>query len=421
MNLIQGKSNQFLREAILEGSLEKTRRYLTLKIGKADVGAITESGGFSMLHCAALTGNTQIVMMLLQFGADVNALTDDGYTALDLAIWRGHGAVMDLLQSQGAIAPMKEPESLNGRVISHLGRRATVVDFEQNRGIGASSLRALYYEDTREARLVNLWAGTDYKLIGFNPNFEELRKLEYVCVGADQNGPRKSFEDILQGQACVILDSDSDDDGDVSEVVEVLVPPGPLGVLLDSGRQDCALVHGFTPLPNGEKGPIELHGGVHPGMYIIGINDTNASIMSLDQVKNFLMKLARQEKTIRFAEFRPDSPRRDRPATSSAAETTASTHQSAPESPAPTPDRTSEPSPPPAPTQASGGFMGGFSSRFASIASAMMDKKPATPQPAQQESQGSAPTGASAAPQESECVHCGMPSTIHKSNECPYR
>lgn len=29
-----------------------------------------------MLHCAALTGNTQIVMMLLQCGADVMALTD---------------------------------------------------------------------------------------------------------------------------------------------------------------------------------------------------------------------------------------------------------------------------------------------------------------------------------------------------------
>lgn len=76
MNLLQGKSNQYLREAILEGSVEKARRYLTLKIGKADVAALTESGGFSMLHCACLVGNTQIAMMLLQYGADVLALTD---------------------------------------------------------------------------------------------------------------------------------------------------------------------------------------------------------------------------------------------------------------------------------------------------------------------------------------------------------
>lgn len=42
MNLLQGKSNQYLREAILEESLEKVKRYLTLKIGKADVAALTE-------------------------------------------------------------------------------------------------------------------------------------------------------------------------------------------------------------------------------------------------------------------------------------------------------------------------------------------------------------------------------------------
>ena len=76
MNLLQGKSNQYLREAILEGSVEKARRYLTLKIGKADVAALTDSGGFSMLHYACLVGNTQIAMMLLQYGADVLALTD---------------------------------------------------------------------------------------------------------------------------------------------------------------------------------------------------------------------------------------------------------------------------------------------------------------------------------------------------------
>lgn len=35
-----------------------------------------QSGGFSMLHCASLMGNTQIVLMLLQLGADLMALTD---------------------------------------------------------------------------------------------------------------------------------------------------------------------------------------------------------------------------------------------------------------------------------------------------------------------------------------------------------
>ncbi|TYZ66273.1 hypothetical protein PybrP1_005425 [[Pythium] brassicae (nom. inval.)] len=261
MNLLQGKSNQYLREAILEESLEKVKRYLTLKIGKADVGALTEvrsslipvchergfvscagmrvsvcvcgcvymcawaterltarcvnthaplsqSGGFSMLHCAALTGNTQIVMMLLQCGADVMALTDDGYTALDLAIWKGHLQIIELLRSQGCIAPMKEPESLNGKVIQFMGRKATVVDFEPSTSIRTSSLRALHYEDNGEAKLVNLWAGTDYKIIGNNPYYEDVRQLLLTL---------SRYDDMLQGQAFFDNDSDSDDEEELIE------------------------------------------------------------------------------------------------------------------------------------------------------------------------------------------------------------
>ncbi|TDH71914.1 hypothetical protein CCR75_008769 [Bremia lactucae] len=305
MNLLQGKSNQYLREAILEGSLEKVRRYLTLKIGKADVAAHTESGGFSMLHCACLVGNTQIAMMLLQFGAD------DGYSALDLAIWKGHLQIIELLRSQGCVAPMKEPESLNGKVISHLGRKATVVFFEPSTSIYACSLRGLYYADKGEAKLVSLWAGLDYKIVGSNPYYRELRDLEYHYAEISMTRPEKydaMLEGALQGAAFFDNDSDSESDNETEEIVEVRVPPGPLGVLLNSGIQECAVVHGFTNLSTGEKGPIELHGDVYPGMYILSIDETNASLMSLQQVTQLLTKLARKEKLIRFAVFRPGSP-----------------------------------------------------------------------------------------------------------------
>ncbi|KAE8995288.1 hypothetical protein PR002_g19659 [Phytophthora rubi] len=78
---------------------------------------------------------------------------------------------------------------------------------------------------------------------------------------------------------------------------------------LVTGIQECAVVHGFTNLPTGEKGPIEQHGDVYPGMYIMSINETNASLMSLQQVTELLGRLARKEKLIRFAVFRPGSPR----------------------------------------------------------------------------------------------------------------
>ncbi|KAI9916889.1 hypothetical protein PsorP6_017809 [Peronosclerospora sorghi] len=386
MNLLQGKSNQYLREAILECSVEKARRYLTLKIGKADVGALTESGGFSMLHCACLVGNTQITMMLLQYGADVFALTDvrgvaaysdarDGYTALDLAIWRGHLQIIELLRSQGCVAPIKEPESLNGKVILHLGRKATVVFFEPSTSIRTSSLRGLYYEDNGDAKLVNLWAGTDYKIIGSNPYYEELRKFDYQYSEIPMTLPEEydaMLQGALHGAAFFDNDSDSESDNEIGEIVEVRVPPGPLGVLLDSGIQECAVVHGFTNLPTGEKGPIELHGDVYPGMYIVSINETNASLMSLQQVSQLLGKLARKEKLIRFAVFRPGSPRnRSIANTASDASNERSSITSSASLPPPMPATIK----PPTPTSG----LTSFSSRFANLAVSLMEKKPPTP------------------------------------------
>uniref|UniRef100_A0AAV1V9U6 Uncharacterized protein n=1 Tax=Peronospora matthiolae TaxID=2874970 RepID=A0AAV1V9U6_9STRA len=312
MNLLQGRSNQYLREAILEGNVEKTRRYLTIKIGKADVAALTDSGGFSMLHCACLVGNTQIAMMLLQYGADVLALTDDGYTALDLAIWRGHLQIIELLRSQGCVAPMKEPESLNGKVILHLGRKATVVYFEPSTSIHSRSLRGLYYEDKGEAKLVNLWAGSDYKIVGSNLYYEELRKLDYqyaeipVTLSEDYDA---MLQGALQGAAFFDNDSDSESDDETEEMVEVQVPPGLLGVLLDSKIPECAVVLGFKNLSNGEKGAIELSRNVRPGMCVVSINETDVSTMTLQRVTQLLGELACKEKLIRFADFRAGSPR----------------------------------------------------------------------------------------------------------------
>lgn len=145
---------------------------------------------------------------------------------------------------------------------------------------------------------------------GNNPYYEDLKKLDYQYADIPVAQTLNSYDDMLQGQAFFDNDSDSEEENEIEEVVEIRVPPGPLGLLLDSGIQQCAVVHGFTNLPSGATGPIESHGGVHPGMYIIGINETNASLMSLQAVTELLGKLARKDKVIRFAVFRPGSPKR---------------------------------------------------------------------------------------------------------------
>ncbi|KAF0696988.1 Aste57867_12301 [Aphanomyces stellatus] len=483
MNLIQGKTNQYLRDAILENNVEKARKYLTLVIGKADVQATTENGGFSMLHCAVIIGNTQMVMMLLQLHASIWAITDDGYSALDLALWKGHAQIIEILRSQGAIAPMKEPESLNGKKVLHLGREATVVDYFPSTAFRTKSTRALHYA-TGENYLVNLWAGTDYKIVGpsftrsfrpdstlynlgLDPMAEHYKALPFLpsevgmdaethSVTDDDEAYRggggsqpegmppvaiplpstpatatttttsihippvpdhieakfeAALEKEMEDRGGAFFDDDDDDDSDsddedddvvVEKTVEVTVPPGPLGVLLDSGIAECAVVQGFTPLPTGEAGAIQASGVVLPGMYIIGINETNASLMSLQQVIQLLGKLARKDKIIRFAVFRPKDP---------TLPVKVKKEVSVASSPAPTQGQA-------APTMNS----------LSDLVSAVRDRRASSaakeaPAP-QVQAVATPPPPApvvSSAPPETECSHCGLPSTVHLSKDCPYK
>ena len=55
------------------------------------------------LHEAAIKGNPEIVRLLIEQGADVNALTSDGKsTPLSMATGRHHGDVADMLGAAGA-------------------------------------------------------------------------------------------------------------------------------------------------------------------------------------------------------------------------------------------------------------------------------------------------------------------------------
>lgn len=319
-----------------------------------------------------------------------------------------------------------------------MGRQATVVDFEPSTSIRSRSLRALHYEDgSGDAKLVNLWAGTDYKIVGTNPYYEDLKKLEYEYADVvlahphpeddDDAASTKNYDTMLQGQAFFDNDSDSEEENEIEDVVEIRVPPGPLGLLLDSGIQQCAVVHGFTTLPSGGQGPVEAHGGVHAGMYIIGINETNASLMSLTAVTQLLGRLARKDKVIRFAVFRPGSasPKmkeqrhldsddsdeeeddEDDDDSSAAQSSVTSTASSAQQLPPPVPLTPSKPS--------TTGVMGGFTSRFASLAASVAAKTTSSTTP-----RGSM-TAAPSLPSETECLHCGVPTSVHTSAACPYK
>jgi ankyrin repeat protein len=52
---------------------------------------------------AAFTGNVDMVKMLLEAGAEVNAKADNGWTALILAKRNGHAEIVRLLIEAGAM------------------------------------------------------------------------------------------------------------------------------------------------------------------------------------------------------------------------------------------------------------------------------------------------------------------------------
>lgn len=72
-------------------------------IGKGALVNSRESrNGATPLMVAAFEGHEDVVRILLEAGADVNAKDAEGNTALSLATTRGHQDVIKLLKAKGA-------------------------------------------------------------------------------------------------------------------------------------------------------------------------------------------------------------------------------------------------------------------------------------------------------------------------------
>ena len=67
----------------------------------ADVNAVDEAHRTS-LHCATLEGHVDVAKLLIQNGADVNAVNKGNWTSLHFTTWKGHVDVVKLLIQNGA-------------------------------------------------------------------------------------------------------------------------------------------------------------------------------------------------------------------------------------------------------------------------------------------------------------------------------
>lgn len=85
-----------LHSAVASGNLEIAK--MLLEQG-ADVNAV-QSGGFTPLHAAAHNGQAEMVELLLSCGASRDMVTDDGRQAADFAAEEGHSEVMEILKRE---------------------------------------------------------------------------------------------------------------------------------------------------------------------------------------------------------------------------------------------------------------------------------------------------------------------------------
>ncbi|KAE9014619.1 hypothetical protein PR003_g14418 [Phytophthora rubi] len=94
-------------------------------------------------------------------------------------------------------------------------------------------------------------------------------------------------------------DDSIEEDAD-AEYVTAVAPPGPLGLNLDGGVLDCAVVMGFVKLRDGSKGALERNGDIVPGSVIVRINGEDFSHATLNDVRMKLGELGHQSRTIVF-------------------------------------------------------------------------------------------------------------------------
>lgn len=88
-----------LLQACAEGSTAEVRRLLA---DGASPNVQIKGGGLpSALHFAVLSSSREVVELLLEHGADLNAHDPQGHTPLQLAERAGHTDIVELLEDHG--------------------------------------------------------------------------------------------------------------------------------------------------------------------------------------------------------------------------------------------------------------------------------------------------------------------------------
>ncbi|TYZ64210.1 hypothetical protein PybrP1_011495 [[Pythium] brassicae (nom. inval.)] len=83
-------------------------------------------------------------------------------------------------------------------------------------------------------------------------------------------------------------------------ILDIELPPGPMGLVLDRTIADMAVIERFIPLPTGERGFLEMHPAICPGCALLSVNSVSVENKGPEDVGPVLAAFAQMPKVLRF-------------------------------------------------------------------------------------------------------------------------
>jgi len=182
VSAFNGAGLTLLHVACFQGSLECVR--VLLETGRANAHGQAKVCKSTPLHLAALSGNAELVKLLLQYQTKVNQQNSAGKSALHFAAVGGHLEIIRILLSAGACLETRDSQ----------GRNAHDYAVEKGQKAAAEAL------ETRVARKAT---DAEPEEDGIMLTFEKLETQEIEAKAKRDeayNNMRKNFDKVRMGQ-----------------------------------------------------------------------------------------------------------------------------------------------------------------------------------------------------------------------------
>ncbi len=155
INAVNREGNTLLHIVSLYGHTEVVK--VLINEG-ANINAVTVEKGFNALHIASQSGHTEVVKVLIDEGADINAVDQEGWNALHMALTQGHTEVVKVLIKEGVDINAIDPNEETALIIASQDNHTEIVKLLLEKGCQTfpdglnTKINSTWVEYTPEAR-----------------------------------------------------------------------------------------------------------------------------------------------------------------------------------------------------------------------------------------------------------------------------